>query len=147
MSLNEMYREIVLEHSKQPRNYGKLENADCHGEGFNPLCGDQISVDLKLDPTRKKLNDIRFTGKGCSICMASASMMTEEVQGTDLTKALKTIQDFRDVMQGIQDPEIFETDVSALSGVRQFPVRIKCALLAWTTLKEAVEKCSTDYSK
>ena len=146
MSLDEMYRDIVLEHSKQPRNYGKMDGADCHAEGYNPLCGDQIAVDLKLDSSRKKLQDVRFTGKGCSICMASASMMTEEVHGVAIDQALKSIRDFRAVMQGTQDPAIFETDVSALSGVRNFPVRIKCAVLAWTTLKEAVEKCSTNSS-
>lgn len=140
-ALDSLYKEIILEHNKEPRNFGTLDHADLIREGYNPLCGDRISVQLKLSPDRFKILKCQFQGEGCSICMASASIMTEEVTGMNVKEAQGKIQEFRDLMQGKKDPDEFEGDVEALAGVRRFPVRIKCALLGWTTLKDALD-CS-----
>lgn len=138
--LGQLYQDIILEHSKDPRNFGSLEKPDRHQEGFNPLCGDRVILDLKFDSAQNTLCQIRFKGEGCSICMASASMMTEEVCNQELSCVLKKIEQIRNLMQG--KGEVIEGDLEALSGVKNFPVRIKCALLPWTTLKQALEETS-----
>lgn len=138
--LNAIYRDIIREHHQDPRNYGEVTTPTCVQEGFNPLCGDRVVLTLKLSPEKDRLEDLRFTGEGCSICLASTSIMSEEVRGQPVSKVRSAIQKFRDLMQGKEPPENFEGDIEALSGVRQFPVRIKCALLGWTTLQEALEK-------
>jgi len=137
--LDSLYKEVILEHQKDPRNFGHLDNPDFQKEGFNPLCGDRVTIDLKLDETKEKVSQCRFHGEGCSICMASASMMAEEIEGLQVVDIKKLIQDFRDLMQGKKSPEELEGDIVALSGVKNFPVRIKCALLSWVTLKDALE--------
>ena len=131
-----LYQDIILEHRKDPRNFDAMEDADCRAEGFNPLCGDRVTIALKYDG--EKVKKCAFQGEGCSICMASASMLTEEIEGKKRTEALNDVQNFRDCMQSKEDCEI-EGDLEALKGVRNFPVRIKCALLPWTTLKDALE--------
>ncbi|MEW6054994.1 MAG: Fe-S cluster assembly sulfur transfer protein SufU [Bdellovibrionota bacterium] len=139
-TLSQLYQEVIREHHKDPRHYGTLSSPDAHAEGYNPLCGDKVIVELKLSKQAPSvLEDICFRGEGCSICMASASMMAEEVQGKNLEEAEKAIADFRGLMQGTLNPEVIEGDIRALAGVRRFPVRIKCALLPWMTLKNAVE--------
>lgn len=137
--LDALYREVILDHHRHPRNHGTLPSPDAHVEGYNPLCGDRIEIDVKLGPGHTV--DCRFRGEGCSICMASASMMTEEILGKSKTEVLKMIEGFRALIKGEECPLAVEGDLESLLGVRNFPVRIKCALLPWTTLKDALEKC------
>lgn len=141
-SLNQLYQEILMDHYRDPRNFGELSDPDCRAEGFNPMCGDRVEISLRFSPDKKCLLEQRFKGEGCSICMASASMMTEEISGKSIAEILHQVQGVRDHLQG-KSSEAFEGDLAALEGVRRFPVRIKCALLPWTTLRDAIEKgCS-----
>ncbi|MCC7441180.1 MAG: SUF system NifU family Fe-S cluster assembly protein [Bdellovibrionales bacterium] len=138
--LDALYKDIILDHHKDPRNFGPLPGGAhvLKHEGYNPLCGDRVV--LELDLAGGRLQGCNFHGEGCSICMSSASLMTEDLKGKPVAEALAAVQDFRDLMQGTRPPdESSEREVEALAGVRKFPVRIKCALLPWTTLKEALE--------
>lgn len=137
--LDALYREVILDHHRHPRNFGPLPGADAQVEGFNPLCGDRVEVALKVSGG-KVLAECKFTGEGCSICMASASMMTEEVTGKTLDQAAEHVDNFRALMKGEECPLGVEGDLESLVGVRNFPVRIKCALLPWTTLAQGLEK-------
>jgi nitrogen fixation protein NifU and related proteins len=137
--LDALYREVILDHHRHPRNQGSLENADARVEGYNPLCGDRIEIALKVRDGQV-LSECKFKGEGCSICMASASMMTEEVLGKPVEEVLETIEGFRALLRGEECPLAVEGDLESLIGVRNFPVRIKCALLPWTTLSDAVKK-------
>lgn len=139
-----LYKEIILEHHKDPRNHGLLDTATASIQKHNPLCGDNVTVQIKLSDDKKLLEDIKFSGSGCSISVASASILTDEVKGQPVERALTLIEQFRGVMQGNEKPEVLEGDVEALTGVRQFPVRIKCALLAWSALKELLENQTKD---
>jgi nitrogen fixation NifU-like protein len=136
-ALDELYREVILEHYKSPRNRGRLTNPDVATRGHNPLCGDDVEISLDLD--NDVVSDIRFQGKGCSISQASASMLTEAVKGKTTAQARALIQTFKAMMRG--EPVAHDSlgDVEALQGVRKYPVRIKCALLAWTTLEEGLD--------
>lgn len=138
-ALGSLYREIVLEHAKEPQNFRTLPHADASSEGYNPMCGDRVCVQIQLSPDRTRLEEIGFTGEGCSICMASSSMMTEEVQKKSIADIDSMIQNFRDVLTGTKDPSVLDGDIASLAGVRNFAVRVKCASLPWTTLKEALE--------
>lgn len=137
IELDKLYQEILREHYKDPRNFGTMTDPDLRGEGYNPLCGDRISLELKLNEKRDMITHIRFHGEGCSICIASTSMMTEEAEGQSFTALLNKIQDFRMAMQG--EVSKIHGDLESLLGVRDFPVRIKCALLPWTTLKDTLK--------
>jgi len=137
--LEAMYQDIILEHQKDPRNYCTLKDPDRRAVGYNPLCGDRVCIELKLDAQNKAVQKTGFQGHSCSICKASASMMTEEIEGKSLNQIKSLIQNFRNIMQGEKDPDSIDGDLESLLGVRKFPVRIKCALLPWTTLKEAVD--------
>jgi len=139
IQLDSLYQDIILEHRKDPRNFGHLDKPTCRAEGFNPLCGDRVTIELILDEAEKKVKESAFVGEGCSICMASASMLTEEIEGKETCKVLEEIQNLRDVIQDKKDAKAIEGDMEALMGVKNFPVRIKCALLPWTTLKDAIE--------
>lgn len=136
IALDALYREVILDHHRDPRNFGKVAQADMAEEGYNPLCGDRVEISFKVQAG--KLHDCQFTGEGCSICMASASMMTEEVLGKDLKDVQEIIDGFRALMKGEECPLAVEGDLESLVGVRNFPVRIKCALLPWTTLHNAL---------
>jgi len=139
-SLDSIYQEILMDHSSSPRNFEKLEKCDIQAEGFNPLCGDQVTLQIVLDSRKKEIKEIKFQGEGCSICMASSSMMTESLQNKSLSESLKIIEDFRGLMQDKVSADVFENeDLTSLSGVKRFPVRIKCALLPWTTLSEPIK--------
>ena len=137
--LDGLYREVILDHHKHPRNFGCKADFQCKVEGYNPLCGDRIEVCLKSD-SHGLNGECRFEGEGCSICIASASMMTEEMQGKSLEEMKVAVDGFRALMKGEECPLAVEGDLESLVGVRNFPVRIKCALLPWTTLGEAVDK-------
>ncbi|MBP1631999.1 MAG: iscU [Acidobacteria bacterium] len=145
MSLDDLYREVILDHYRNPRRRGALEHPDAHADGQNPLCGDEISLDLALDGDR--ITDVRLQGRGCSISQASASMMAEAISGRTIAEVEALIHRFKAMME-IEpgDPGIDASrpgaalgDLEALQGVRRFPVRIKCADLPWATLAEALE--------
>jgi nitrogen fixation NifU-like protein len=138
VALDWLYQEIILDHYKRPRNFGTLENPDAVAEAENPYCGDHIIVHLKTDGER--ISEIRFSGRGCAISQASASMMTEKVKGMRLEEALKFAEDFRQMMRGEKPfpPEGELEDLDALRGVREFPVRVKCATLAWELLQRTL---------
>ena len=138
MDLKELYRDVILDHNRQPRNFGRLEGADGSAEGYNPLCGDRLSVFVRLDGER--VADIRFEGRGCAISTASASLMTEAVKGKDRAQ-VHALFDRVHTLLTRQDavPDASLGKLAALSGVREFPVRVKCASLCWHTLNAALE--------
>jgi nitrogen fixation NifU-like protein len=144
-SLDELYREVILDHYRNPRHRGRLEHPDAHGEGHNPLCGDEVSLDLKIEDGR--VVAVAVTGQGCSISQASASMMAESILGKteaeieELSGRFRAMMDIDEGDPGIDESRPGEVlgDLEALQGVRRFPVRIKCAALPWTTLQEALE--------
>ena len=143
MNLKELYQEIILDHGKNPRNLRKTENFNKDAKGFNPLCGDKVHVFLKLNEN-KKIEDISFEGSGCAISMASASIMTDLVKEKEEEEAKKLIKDFLDMIK--EKPELVtkslsddeKTKLMSLSGVKQYPMRVKCATLAWHTLISAI---------
>jgi nitrogen fixation protein NifU and related proteins len=143
--LRELYQEVILDHGKSPRNFRDIEGATGHAHGKNPLCGDQLVVYLKVDDG-DVIEDVSFVGKGCAISVASASMMTELVKGKTVEQAHILFDRFHDMCTGDDaapadaslDPEDLEK-LTVLSGVRAFPVRVKCATLAWHTLNAAIE--------
>ena len=135
--LRELYQEVVLDHSKSPRNFHPIEGASSDAQGFNPLCGDQVHVWVALEGDR--LKDVAFTGNGCAISKASASMMTQAVKGRSKAETLELFERFhRLVTGGAEDPEALGK-LAVFAGVSEFPVRVKCASLAWHTLKAALE--------
>jgi nitrogen fixation NifU-like protein len=138
--LRELYQQVIIEHSRNPRNFKELEGASHSAEGYNPLCGDQITVYLVLEGERVK--DIAFKGSGCAISKASASLMTTVVKGKTRAEAEETFDRFRAMVTSGREAEIDEEalgKLAVLSGVREFPVRVKCATLAWHTLHAALE--------
>ncbi len=134
--LEELYREIILDHYTHPRNRGRLDAADIVVEGANPSCGDEISLYARVEDG--VIREIRFEGRGCSISQASASMMTERVCGKTLEETKALIEAFRGMMQGKPADEAVLGDLMALQGVRRFPVRVKCATLAWVALLQGL---------
>lgn len=138
MSLEELYKEVILDHYRAPRNKQRLDPHDVMLERNNPLCGDEIELYLKFEGD--VLEGIAFEGKGCSISQASASMMTEKVKGMDAKDARELVESIKRMMSGDEDgdPDAIG-DLVSLKGVVKYPVRIKCALLGWNTLQEALE--------
>ncbi len=144
MNLKELYQEIILEHGKNPRNLGKTENYNKDAKGNNPLCGDNVHVYLKLNEQRK-VEDISFEGSGCAISMASASIMTDLIKGKSDNEAKEIIEDFLGMIK--ENPKLKnkilkeddKTKLMCLSGVKQYPMRVKCATLSWHTLVSAME--------
>ncbi len=137
MSLDELYKEVILDHYKEPRNKHGLEDATVSLKKNNPLCGDEITIHARLDDG--KVAAIAFEGQGCSISQASASMLTESVQGKTEEDAASLAREFRAMMEGKVDPdEDAFGDLIALKGVVKYPVRIKCAVLGWDVLQEAL---------
>ena len=144
MDLKQLYQDIILEHGKSPRNLGKCEGYSHEAKGYNPLCGDKVHVYLKLD-NGKKVEDLTFEGDGCAISLASASIMTELVKGKSFDEAKEIMNAFLDMIKNtskIQSNHLDEdqkTKLMSLSGVKQFPMRVKCATLSWHTLNSAIE--------
>ena len=144
MDLKQLYQDIILEHGKSPRNFGKCEKHTHEAKGHNPLCGDQVQVYLKLN-NEKKVEDLTFEGSGCAISIASTSIMTESVKGKSAEVAKKIVIDFLNMIKNtskINSNDLNEdqkTKIMSLSGVKQFPMRVKCATLAWHTLTSAIE--------
>jgi nitrogen fixation protein NifU and related proteins len=144
MELNDLYRDVILDHNRRPRNFGPLEAADASAEGFNPMCGDRLTLRLKLADDR--IEDIRFEGQGCAISTASASLMTEAVKGKTRAEALRL---FGRVHGLLTDDAALGEDLgklAALSGVREFPARVKCASLCWHTLCSALQSSAASMS-
>ncbi len=142
MSLDELYKEVILEHYKNPRNKRDLPGAPISCSRNNPLCGDEITIHAQLDDGR--VAEVTFEGQGCSISQASASMMTEAVTGRTVDDAEGLTTNFRSMMEGAFDPGEDEFgDLVALKGVVKYPVRIKCAVLAWDVLQEALAGAGT----
>ena len=137
MELNDLYRDVILDHNRQPRNFGVLESADASAEGFNPLCGDRLTLRLKMADDR--IADIRFEGQGCAISTASASLMTEAVKGKTRAQALALFDRIHRLLTDDAAPSDELGKLAALSGVREFPVRVKCASLCWHTLASALQ--------
>jgi len=144
MNIKELYQEIILEHGKNPRNLRKTDNFNKDAKGYNPLCGDKVHVYLKLD-NGKKVEGLTFEGDGCAISLASASIMTELVKGRSFDEAKEIMNAFLDMIKNtskIQSNYLDEdqkTKLMSLSGVKQFPMRVKCATLSWHTLNSAIE--------
>ena len=139
VELDELYREIILDHYRNPRNRGSLDQPSATSDGDNPLCGDEMRIDLAIRDGR--VSDVRFVAKGCSISQASASMMTEAIKGLSLDEVESLFETFKGMMYGASEVDVEALgDLEALQGVRKFPVRVKCATLAWNTLQEALEE-------
>ena len=144
MDLKDLYQEIILDHGKNPRNLGKFENYNKDAKGNNPLCGDNVHVYLRLNEN-KKVEDIAFEGHGCAISMASASIMTDMVRGKEEKEVKEIVSDFLGMIKEknsletniLKDDE--KTKLMSLSGVKQYPMRVKCATLSWHTLTSALD--------
>jgi len=143
MDLKELYQEIILDHGKNPRNLRKTENFNKDAKGHNPLCGDKVHVYLKLDED-KKVQDISFEGQGCAISMASASIMTDLVKGKEEYEVKEIVKDFLEMIKEKDQlnnkilEENEKTKLMCLSGVKKYPMRVKCATLSWHTLTSAI---------
>jgi nitrogen fixation NifU-like protein len=144
MNLKELYQEIILDHGKNPRNLRKTENFNKEATGYNPLCGDKVHIYLKLNEN-KKVDDISFEGSGCAISMASASIMTDLIRGRKENEVKDIVKDFLYMIKekpelsskNLKDDE--KTKLMCLSGVKQYPMRVKCATLSWHTLTSAID--------
>ena len=149
MNLKELYQEIILDHGKNPRNLRKTENFNKEAKGHNPLCGDKVHIFLKLNDS-KKLEDISFEGQGCAISMASASIMTDLLKGKEEKEVKEIVTDFLEMIKEkdeiktnlLKDDE--KTKLMCLSGVKQYPMRVKCATLSWHTLTSAIDKSQNE---
>ena len=144
MNLKELYQEIILDHGKNPRNLRKSQNFNKDAKGHNPLCGDHVHVFLKIDEN-KKVEDISFEGHGCAISMASASIMTDLVRGKEEFEVKEILKDFLEMIKEKDElktnllEEDEKTKLMCLSGVKQYPMRVKCATLSWHTLTSALD--------
>ena len=144
MNLKELYQEIILDHGKNPRNLGKFNNYNKDAKGHNPLCGDNVHVFLRLNEN-KKVEDIAFEGSGCAISMASASIMTDMIRGKEEKEVKEIVNDFlglikeKDLLENKILEEDEKTKLMSLSGVKQYPMRVKCATLSWHTLTSALD--------
>ena len=149
MNLKELYQEIILDHGKNPRNLGKFENFNKDAKGHNPLCGDKVHLFLKLDEN-KNVNDISFEGEGCAISMASASIMTDLMKGKSEREAKEIIDKFLDMIKEKDDintnllEEDEKTKLMSLGGVKNYPMRVKCATLSWHALSSALDDFQKD---
>ena len=145
MELRELYQEIILDHGKNPRNKGKCEGYTSEAKAHNPLCGDKVHIYLKLN-NEKKIEDLSFEGEGCAISLASVSILTEIMRGKDLPFIKRISEDFLNMIKNktkITINSLTEdqlTTITSLSGVQEFPMRVKCATMAWHTLMSAIEK-------
>ena len=145
MDLKELYQDIILDHGKSPRNFGKFKEYSHKGKGYNPLCGDKVEVYLKLND-KKKVEDLKFEGSGCAISIASTSIMTESVKGKSFESAKKIISEFLNMIKNTKEIDSKELNedqkikIMSLSGVKQYPMRVKCATLGWHTLISAMDE-------
>ena len=135
--LRDLYQEVILDHNKRPRNFRALAPATHHADGHNPLCGDKVTV--YLDIHDGIIQDIAFQGSGCAISTASASLMTEALKGKPVAEVEHLFEEFHDVVTGVAEPSRALGKLAILAGVRDYPARVKCATLAWHTLRAALE--------
>lgn len=141
-SLRELYQEVILDHSRHPRHFGPLAAATHQGEGHNPLCGDRVKIYLSVDRDNR-IADIKFEGKGCAISQASASLMTDMIAGRTVAEAEKLMDGFLHLVKGEDATDLVGDDrerLDIMAGVSAFPMRVKCATLAWHTMKSALER-------
>lgn len=146
MDLKDLYRDVIVDHNRRPRNFGKLDPADAHADGYNPLCGDRLTIYVNLDGER--IRDAKFEGSGCAISVASASLLTEIVQGKSRAEVHELFDDVHALLtqhDASVDPARLGK-LAALSGVREFPVRVKCASLCWHTLNAALDRATAPVS-
>lgn len=142
MDLRDLYRDVIVDHNRSPRNFGRLEPPVQEAEGFNPLCGDKLHVYLRLDGD--VISDVSFEGSGCAISVASASLMTEALKGKTEADALSFFERIHDMLTGAGDADVAALGkLAALAGVREFPTRVKCATLCWHTMKSALADSGT----
>ncbi len=138
--LQELYQSIILDHNRRPRNYGALDGATQSAEGHNPLCGDEVRVELRT--TDERIEDVRFTASGCAVSRASASIMSQAVKGKSRAEAEELFTQFHELVTGVLRPDPTEAralgEMAAFSGVSRFPVRVKCASMPWHTLQAAL---------
>jgi nitrogen fixation NifU-like protein len=141
--LRDLYQEVIIEHGRRPRNFGNIENADTFARGKNPLCGDQITVYMNLE--NHKIKDLKFDGEGCAICLASASLMSEHLKGRDIMDAQNLFETFHKLIteENYQLADDSLGKLVILSGVKEYPARVKCATLAWHTLLHALQHNDT----
>jgi nitrogen fixation NifU-like protein len=138
MDLKDLYRDVILDHNRQPRNFGRLDPSDAQAEGYNPLCGDRLSVFLRLNGDQ--IEDVHFEGKGCAISTASASLMTEAVKGKSRAAVEQMFARVHTLLTSQDAPPAQDLGkLAALSGVREYPARVKCATLCWHTLNAALQ--------
>ena len=142
MDLRDLYQDVIIDHNKNPRNFGRPETCDHEAKGNNPLCGDKVTVYLTIKDG--VIDDVRFEARGCAISVASASLMTERVKGKPLAEARAIFQDFREVVTRKGDVEASDLErldkLAVLTGVREFPMRVKCATLPWHTMSAALDE-------
>ena len=150
MELKELYQEIILDHAKNPRNKGKCNGYNHDAKAHNPLCGDKVHIYLNLDK-KQNIKELSFEGEGCAISLASASILTDTLKGRDLVFLRRITKDFLEMIKtkskitlnSLSEDQV--TTINSLSGVQEFPMRIKCATMAWHTLLSAIEKKSSQY--
>ena len=136
--IKDLYQEVIVDHNRSPRNFGKLEDADKTLEGYNPLCGDKLTLYLKTDG--EIINDIAFDGSGCAISVASASLMTDAMKGKSLKEAETLFNEFHNLITTDEDVDTEKLGkLAALAGVKDYPARVKCASLCWHTLHSAIQ--------
>ncbi|HEY7642055.1 MAG TPA: SUF system NifU family Fe-S cluster assembly protein [Steroidobacteraceae bacterium] len=142
MDLKDLYRDVIVDHNRHPRNFGRLEPADAHADGYNPLCGDKLTLYVNLDGER--IREAKFEGSGCAISVASASLLTEAVKGKSRTEVRELFDDVHTLLT--QHDASVDTarlgKLAALGGVREFPARVKCASLCWHTLNAALDRAT-----
>jgi len=137
--LNDLYQEVILDHNKRPRNFRTIEGASHYADGYNPLCGDKLTLTMTLEGD--SIADVAFTGSGCAISKASASLMTDSLKGRSVGEARALFERFHHMITTPPDQAVEDLGkLSVLAGVRQFPVRVKCASLAWHTMKAALDR-------
>ena len=141
MEIDELYQTIILDHSKRPRNFGELPPPAVKGEGYNPSCGDEIAVFVSESPAGT-IEQIRFTGQACAICMASTSLMTTQMKGKTISEALGLKRTFIGFLTQDATPTGVPGNLQALGGVKSFPQRLKCATLGWHALEGALKNCA-----
>ena len=138
-ALRDLYREVILDHSRRPRNYGAMDAANRQSDGFNPLCGDRLRLFLRVEDG--SVRQASFVGDGCAISTASASLLTEAMRGRAEGEALQLVEDFRSMVSGEREPDNEALGkLTVFAGVRDYPTRVKCATLAWHTLRAAIEQ-------
>jgi nitrogen fixation NifU-like protein len=138
--LQDLYQSIILDHNRRPKNYGALDGATSRAEGHNPLCGDEVKVELKVE--NDAIDDVRFTASGCAVSRAAASIMTQAVKGKSRHEVQRLFEQFHDLVTGKLKPDATEAralgEMAAFSGVSRFPIRVKCASMPWHTLQKAL---------